>query len=33
VLETLVCRACGSVFERVRAPGRKPRLCPTCREQ
>jgi predicted Zn-ribbon and HTH transcriptional regulator len=31
VLELLVCRSCGSSFERVRTRGRKPTLCPSCR--
>ena len=31
-MESLVCAACGAAFERVRSQGRKPRLCPTCRD-
>jgi hypothetical protein len=31
VIETLVCSQCGETFERVRARGRKPHLCPSCR--
>jgi hypothetical protein len=30
-VETLVCVSCGSGFTRVRARGRKPKICPTCR--
>ena len=30
-METLECASCGQFFERVRARGRKPKLCPTCR--
>jgi hypothetical protein len=30
-LEVLVCHQCGSSFERMRARGRKPLLCPQCR--
>jgi predicted Zn-ribbon and HTH transcriptional regulator len=30
-IETLVCVACGSSFERPRTRGRKPHRCPTCR--
>jgi hypothetical protein len=30
-IETLVCTRCGRTFERVRAAGRKPHLCPDCR--
>lgn len=30
-VETLVCGQCGSGFERPRAPGRKPKRCPSCR--
>ena len=30
-VETLVCAACGTTFERLRARGRKPKTCPTCR--
>lgn len=32
VFERLVCTDCGQMFERKRARGRKPRLCPACRE-
>ena len=31
-LETLVCTACGASFERARSRGRKPKLCPNCRD-
>lgn len=31
-LEALVCASCGATFERARTRGRKPRLCPTCRD-
>lgn len=31
-LETLTCMGCGSRFERERTRGRKPHLCPTCRD-
>ncbi len=31
-LETLVCTACGASFQRVRSRGRKPKLCPNCRD-
>ena len=30
-VEQLVCRSCGSTFERQRIRGRKPTLCPSCR--
>jgi hypothetical protein len=30
-VETLICVSCGEGFSRVRARGRKPKLCPTCR--
>jgi len=30
-IETLVCAACGSSFQRPRTRGRKPRRCPACR--
>jgi rubrerythrin len=30
-VETLVCAVCGTTFERLRTPGRKPHACPTCR--
>lgn len=30
-METLVCSVCGGEFERVRASGRKPLRCPSCR--
>ena len=32
VMETLSCTACGASFQRVRSRGRKPLLCPTCRD-
>lgn len=32
VVETLTCARCGIAFERTRVRGRKPKLCPTCRE-
>jgi hypothetical protein len=31
-METLICADCGRPFERVVTRGRKPRACPTCRE-
>jgi hypothetical protein len=31
-LETLVCTNCGASFTRTRSRGRKPKLCPACRE-
>jgi len=31
-VETLVCASCGSRFDRVRTRGRKPKICPTCRD-
>ena len=31
-MESLVCGACGATFQRVRTRGRKPRLCPACRD-
>jgi rubrerythrin len=30
-VETLVCAACGTTFERLRTRGRKPKTCPACR--
>jgi hypothetical protein len=30
--EVLTCSSCGGTFERPRVRGRKPRLCPTCRQ-
>lgn len=30
--ETLICSSCGASFERIRTRGRKPKLCPACRE-
>ena len=30
--ETLVCTACGASFKRPRSRGRKPKLCPGCRD-
>jgi hypothetical protein len=32
-LETLTCADCGRTFERVVTRGRKPRTCPTCRQE
>jgi hypothetical protein len=32
IVETLICGGCGQPFERQRARGRKPKLCPTCRD-
>lgn len=31
IVETLICRACGSSFQRERTRGRKPHSCPQCR--
>ena len=31
-VEQLVCRSCSSTFERERTRGRKPTLCPSCRD-
>jgi hypothetical protein len=31
-VETLVCAKCGATFQRVRTRGRKPQLCPACRD-
>ncbi len=31
-VETLVCASCGGRFDRVRTRGRKPKICPTCRD-
>lgn len=32
IIEVLLCAQCGQTFERPRARGRKPQLCPTCRD-
>jgi hypothetical protein len=32
IVETLICGGCGQPFQRQRARGRKPKLCPACRD-